>query len=219
MSRTRDELRWDRIAIGSIVAAFIITALLYQRLPDPLPTHFDLEGNPNGWMSRAAGAWGIPTFAFVLWGFMRFIVRVLPRSDQRRLSGGIVALVAMLTAVFVSAVHVIVLYVAVVPGVVVTRPIFLLMGFFFIALGLILPRVRRNPIIGVRTAWTLASDENWAKTNRVAGYTMVLGGLGAILAGALGGLVGGVLALVFFAGAAIIPVVYSLLHARRHDSG
>ena len=42
------------------------------------------------------------------------------------------------------------------------------LGALFVMLGLVMPRVRRNPWVGVRTPWTLASDENWARTHRFA---------------------------------------------------
>jgi len=220
--KERDTKRWDRLAVLSIVVALFATAMVYRRLPDPLPTHFDLEGNPNGWLPRAAGAWGIPAFTFLLWLFVRFVAKRLPPvgdDNKKRLAGSNIALVAMMTAMFVSAVHLIILYVALKPGVIVTKPVFALMGFFFIGLGLVLPRVRRNPIIGIRTPWTLTSDENWARTNRIAGYTMVFGGIAGGTAGSFGGITGGTLAIACFIIASIIPAVYSLVLARRHDPG
>jgi uncharacterized membrane protein len=80
------------------------------------------------------------------------------------------------------------------------------LGAFFVLLGLVLPRVRQNPWIGVRTPWTLASEENWAKTHRFAGYTMTLGG-GAACVAAIAGVP--MLGLVFILAGALAPVVYS----------
>jgi uncharacterized membrane protein len=208
---------WDGVALLSIAAAFVATWTVFDRLPDPLPTHFGLDGKPNGWMPRAYGAWGIPTFTILIWAFTRYIALVLPKKDKQRLTNGSMPLVAMLTAIFISAVHVVVLYVALVPNVDITRVIFVMMALFFIALGLIMPRLRRNPIIGIRTPWTLTNEENWARTHRVAGYSMVGGGLLGGLVALIGGPVGSLAALVCFLGSAIVPAVWSLLYARRQD--
>jgi hypothetical protein len=86
-----------------------------------------------------------------------------------------------------------------------------LYGAFFMLLGLVLPRVRRNPWIGVRTPWTLASDENWAKTHRFAGYTMTLGGGAAVVASMAGV---PALALAFILAGALAPAFYSWRIAR-----
>jgi uncharacterized membrane protein len=210
---------WDLVSIGSLAASALATVAVYERLPDPIATHFDLEGRANGWMPRAVGAWFVPVFGLALWALVRFLPRVLPGADRKRLAGPLVALFAALTTVFMAAVHGLLLYVAVVPGATLTRSVWLLTGALFVAMGLVLPRVRRNPILGVRTAWTLTSDENWARTHRVAGYTMVLGGVCAAAAGTLGGAAGGVVALSSLLAAGLVPVVYSLVIARRSDPG
>ena len=82
-----------------------------------------------------------------------------------------------------------------------------------------IPRIKRNPVMGVRTPWTLTSDENWARTQRVGGYSMVLGGVVAAVFGVLGGTAGGVVALVAIFVSALVPAAYSLVLARRQDQG
>jgi uncharacterized membrane protein len=85
----------------------------------------------------------------------------------------------------------------------------------WLALGLVLPRVRRNPFVGVRTPWSLASDENWAKTHWIAGHAFVLGAIVALAAVALGSPAVGVVCLV---APAVVPVIYSWRAARSgHD--
>ena len=55
------------------------------------------------------------------------------------------------------------------------------MGAFLFALSFVMPRIRRNPVIGIRVAWTLASDENWARTHRFASYTFAAAGVVALV--------------------------------------
>lgn len=209
--------RWDVLSLASIGGAAAASAALYSALPERVATHFDIHGNANGWMSRPWAATFMPAFALVLWAIIRLAPRVLPRADEKRLTPDIVALVAGLTAIFLAALHVVILRFAVAPGTDVTKAVFVLVGPFFIGLGLILPRVKRNPIIGVRTAWTLRSDENWARTQRVGGYAMVVAGLVSVLAGGLGGAAGAIVAILGLILAGIVPVVYSLVLARQVD--
>lgn len=209
--------RWDVTALASVGGAAAASVALYSELPERVAVHFDIHGNADGWMSRPWAATFLPAFALVLWALVRFAPRVLPRSDEKRLDSGIVALVASLTAVFMAAVHVVVLRVALGLGVSVTSTVLVLAGILFFAIGLVLPRVKRNPIIGIRTAWTLRSDENWARTQRVGGYSMVLAGLVSVIAGAAFGTAGSVLAVVGLVVAGIVPVVYSLVLARQLD--
>lgn len=211
--------RWDVLAVGALGGALLATGLVYDRLPDPMATHFDLHGNPNGWMSRPWGAWFVPALALGLWALVRLLPAVLPRTEKKRLaSSAAVPLVAALVAVFMAMVHLVILRVALVPGASVNRPVFLAIGALYVGLGLVMPRVKRNGLVGVRTPWTLGSDENWARTHRVAGYTMVVTGFLAGAAGAFGSATGAGLAIAFLLVGGLVPAVYSLVLARRLDS-
>jgi uncharacterized membrane protein len=210
--------RWDVAALLAIAGAFVVTVVLWDRLPERVPTHFDLHGTPNGWMSRFVAGVGMPTFALVLWAFVRLLPRFLPKSDTRAISEGTIGFVAALKAIFIAALHAIVLYAAVMPAVTVTTPTFLLAGLMFVALGLIMPRMRRNPLIGVRTPWTLRDEENWARTHRIAGYTMTAAGLTGAIAGAFGGGPGVLVATCAFILGGIVPAAYSFVLARRLDA-
>ena len=211
--------RMDGVSLGVIGLTAGLTALVYDRLPERLATHFDLEGNANGWMSRPMGAWFSPVLALGLWAFIRFVPRVLPSTERRRLGESAAALVAALITVFMAAVHVLILYVALVPGASMARVVWIVLGAFYVALGLVLPRIKRNALMGIRTPWTLTSDENWARTQRVGSYAMAGGGVLAALFGALGGPRGGVVALGFLLVSALVPAGYSLVLARRQDQG
>ena len=159
---------------------------------------------------------GQPTM--LLLAFMRGVGHVLPQGDKKRLSEQAVADVCALTTLFLGAVHALLLWYALTPGANITTPVIALMGLMWVALGLMLPRFRRNPIVGVRTPWTLTSDENWAKTQRFAGYSMVVGGLLGLVAGVVGGGPGVWIAIGAFMASALVPAGYSLVLARRAGS-
>jgi uncharacterized membrane protein len=82
-----------------------------------------------------------------------------------------------------------------------------------VLLGNMLGKVRRNFWLGVRTPWTLADDRVWYATHRMAGKTMVAGGvlaLGALLAG-----LAPMVAIGLVAAGALVPAGYSLVVYRR----
>ena len=211
--------RMDMVSLGVVGMGGALTAAVYERLPEQVATHFDLAGNANGWMSRAMAASFAPVMAVGLWAFLRLLPRLLPATERKRLGDGSASLMAALTVVFVMAAHLLILYRAVVPGASIARVIWLVLGAFYVAMGLVLPRIKRNALMGIRTPWTLTSDENWARTQRVGGYAMVAAGVLAALFGALGASTGGVVALVVLLLGAFVPAAYSLVLARRQDQG
>ena len=53
----------------------------------------------------------------------------------------------------------------------------LLLGMMFIIIGNYLPKARQNYTIGIKIPWTLANEENWNRTHRLAGYLWMICGI------------------------------------------
>jgi uncharacterized membrane protein len=70
-------------------------------------------------------------------------------------------------------------------------------------------RMRPNWFMGIRTPWTLSSEQVWRKTHRVGGYAFVAAGVVMAAAGLLRSGTFTVIALVATGAAAIVPIVYS----------
>jgi uncharacterized membrane protein len=91
------------------------------------------------------------------------------------------------------------------------------LGALFVLIGNQLGKSRSMFLIGIRTPWTLSSEDVWIKTHRLAGKLMVLGGLLLIVAAFLP-LPRGALAavtLTVLIAAVGVPLVYSFVLSRR----
>ena len=90
-----------------------------------------------------------------------------------------------------------------------------------LVIGNQLGKSRSMYLVGIRTPWTLASEEVWVRTHRLGGKLMVLAGL-AMIGAALLPLPSGLLWTVLIAAvilAAVVPIVYSYLLWRREQAG
>lgn len=52
-----------------------------------------------------------------------------------------------------------------------------LVGLILVVAGNILPRLRPNYAVGIRTRWTLADETVWMKTHRIGGYVLLVFGV------------------------------------------
>ncbi len=166
----------DTVALAIGGFAFAASASVYSRLPDQIVTHFDLAGHANGFSSRAFGAFFAPILMVALWALLRFAPgRISPQLDaaNRPAMRG----VALLTVMLLFALHVFTLAFALGHAIDMPLAIGLALASFLVVAGLLFPRLRRNPWAGVRVPWTMASEDNWARTHRFAGRLMVIGGL------------------------------------------
>jgi uncharacterized membrane protein len=202
----------DALSLTLIGGACASTLALYSKLPERFPTHFNVHGVANAWMSRSVGAFILPVAALVTWALVRLGAPLLPSAWRARLEESPAGLVVALVVGFLASLHGVVLYAVLTGASSLGMALNIVLGGFFVALGLVFPRLRRNPWIGVRTPWTLSSDENWARTHRVAGIAFCVGG-GLALVATLAGQ--GVTAIAFIITSSIVPAVYSFFLARR----
>jgi uncharacterized membrane protein len=196
----------DQLAAATWLGTTALTGALFGILPERVPTHFDLQGVADGTMTRNAGAWLVPGIALATWLLVRFGGQMLPADARARVRASPMDVVGASLMLLFSMLQCVVLYAATHRGQLVIGALGLGVGAFWAMMGLVLPRLRRNPCVGVRTPWTLASDENWAKTHRFAGYVFFGTGVLAALLVPLG-MPGLAVPLVLVS--AVTPVLYS----------
>ena len=207
MTRLRAPL--NAVSLVLVAMAIGVSAAIYARLPHLVPSHFNLHGQVDGWLPRAVGALLLPGIA----GVVLAVVHLATRGRRAEAVVAIDAVLFLVTALLV-ALHGVVLGAALFPAVNPAGPLVAVLCVFWGALSLLLPRLRRNPLAGIRTPWTLASDEVWARTHRFAGQ---LGFVAAVLAGAaaLAGLPALAIATIILS--ALLPAAYSYWIARDPD--
>ena len=189
----------------------LIGVLLWERLPEQVATHFDFEGNPNGWTSKEFTVFGIPLFLLVC----QWIAAAVTLSDpkHKNLSEKVFRMILWIVPM-ASLLLAIVCYGYELGYETSDRTIaFATMGVLFIVIGNYLPKCRQNYTIGIKIPWTLHDEENWNHTHRMAGYLWILGGL-LILANIF--LKWDWLFPIVLVVSVLVPTIYSYLYYRKN---
>ncbi|MBQ8057574.1 MAG: SdpI family protein [Ruminococcus sp.] len=50
-------------------------------------------------------------------------------------------------------------------------------GIVFIIIGNVVPKTKKNHFLGLRTKWSMSSEEAWKKSQRFGGYALIITGL------------------------------------------
>lgn len=208
--------RW--FGVLAILAAGVFTAVVYSRLPEQMPTHWNMSGEVDGWSSRFAGAIMLPLAGLGIWALLQWLPRIDPlRHNYEKFRGTYDTVISMIL-VFVAVAHVLVLGVALGWPLNAARALPIGIGTACILLGNVLPRARRNWLFGVRTPWTLSNDRVWERTHRMAGYLFVALGTALLITAALPLALPANAALVSIAVVAAITIVYSFVAWRQESS-
>jgi uncharacterized membrane protein len=209
--------RWLGTAVAAAMWAFALA--VYGRLPERLPSHWNLQGEVDGWMDKPWGVLMQPAIATALLGVMWLMPRIDPRranlerfADDRRL---LINLVIVFMAVLQAATY----GYALGWPVQVDRVILAAVGLLFVGLGNYLPRIRSNWHMGIRTPWTMDNERVWRATHRVGGRAFVGAGLAMALAALLPDPTRQWITGAAIAVAVALPLVYSYVAYRRDLSG
>ncbi len=201
-------LHWLRIVI--VIGMFTLGAYLYPSLPDRVPTHWNFAGVADGFSSRPFGAFLLPCIGLLILILFPVLQKLDPKAENYTSFQGTWEILQLSIIAFMAYVYVIQLIATFDPSqsAMVGRYIVFGVGALFVLLGNFMGKIRQNFFIGLRTPWTLSDPEVWAKSQRFAGWTFVLGGL-AIIVEAFFWRAVPVVFLVIVAGIVIASVGYS----------
>jgi uncharacterized membrane protein len=128
----------------------------------------------------------MPALSLAVWGVVRGAPLVLRGEARARALASPLAETALIVVALFAGLHVVMLDVALSGAPRAGRGLGFVLAGFSIALGLLLPKLRRNGFAGIRTPRSLSSDEVWQRTHRVGGALFVLAGVAGLAATALG---------------------------------
>ena len=164
------------LMIALLLAPFVYLAFIWDTLPAQIATHYDLQGHANGWMPKETSVLVISILSAVIYLLLRYLPAIDPKGKLQ--SSNFQKLRVIITLFFAAimgwlwymAAH---QFEARLPVV----TILALAGLTVAGIGNYLTTVKPNWFVGIRTPWTLESDEVWQKTHRLGGRLMVVGGL------------------------------------------
>ena len=191
----------------------LIGVIYWNRLPDVMATHFGTNNEANGFSSKAFAVFGLPAFLLAAHWLCALITARDPKKQN--ISPKMFTLVLWIVPVTSILVAAIEYPVNLGYQIDITFYMELLLGVLFVIIGNYLPKARQNYTIGIRIPWTLANEENWNRTHRLAGYLWMIGGILMIIA-CLSRLVPAEWLIGLFLIMALVPCIYSYwLHAKK----
>ena len=201
-----------------ILTMIVVATVFYNQLPETIPIHWNIQGEPDDFASKTWAAWLMPSIGLICLFLFPLLAKIDPHfknyKDFSRSFEVIQTLIIVLFAFFFFLQYYMILnpeqsYL--------TLPLILsAMGISFIVIGNYLGKVRQNFFVGLRTPWTLKDPEVWQKSQRLSGWTFVIGGLIFLLEAWLKFYFGFVFVMVILT-IVLVPTLYSyLLYRRKH---
>ncbi len=203
------------IVLVLIVAITVIGGLLWSRLPDPMASHWNVNDQVDGYTSRFWGIYLMPVMASGMLALFLLIPSIDPLKaniDRFRPTFNLFILLIILFLTYLWGLTMwwnlghtdFAMSLALLPA----------LGLLFVYIGVLLRKAKRNWFIGIRTPWTLSSDQVWDETHRIGSWLFIASGILA-LAGSLFGRYAFWFVFLPLMGSTIFLVIYSYVLYRR----
>ena len=193
-----------------LLLVLVVAAIFaYPHLPAQVPGHWNVYGQVDRYTSRAFAAFFYPLL--IIWLYLMTVM--MPLIDPKRKNyarfAGAYRLLRSALVVFLSGVWLI----TILTGLGYSIDVGMMMkgglGLLFLVIGNSMGQFRFNYFVGIRTPWTLASEQVWQTTHRFASRIWVLGSLLMLLGSPIPGLWGAI----FFIGMLLMmtlgPIIFS----------
>lgn len=174
------------LIITSIITLLPILAgiILWNQLPDQMPTHWNAAGEVDGWSSKPFAVFGLP---MILLG-IQWLCVIGTSADPKKAAHPekVLHLIFWMVPVLSVMMHAFTYAAALGKNVRIDLFVPVLLGLVFTIIGNYLPKCKQNYTIGIKIPWTLNSEENWNKTHRLSGRIWVVCGLTILFTGFFG---------------------------------
>ncbi|MHB9286263.1 SdpI family protein [Halobacteriales archaeon Cl-PHB] len=206
--------RRDLVGGGIVLVTVVVSALVYPDLPEEMAIHFGSSGEPNNFVARPLAVVSMPALSVALLALFDVLPRVDPLGENFAEFEAYYDLVVVLTVGVLAYVQILILGWNLGYDVPVTQAIVPLLAVVYYVVGVVVENAEQNWFVGIRTPWTLSSEEVWDRTHRRSGILFKLAGVVSLSALVYPQhfelLVIGPIAV-----AALLPTVYSYLVYRR----
>lgn len=169
------------LPIFVMLAAIAFSFYVYPSLPEQVPSHWNEHGEIDAYSGKTFAVFFFPGLTLGIYLLMIF----LPRLDPLRKNYPSFAVpyywIRTMLVIFLSSLYLFTLWTALGGDLNINYFILPAMSLLFIVIGALLPKIKKNYFVGIRTPWTLASEETWRRTHVFGGKLFILAGAVTLL--------------------------------------
>ena len=164
--------------ISFIIIAILVAVglVLLPQLPDQVPSHWNDQGQVDGYSSKLTGVLLMPGILLAT----LLLLLVVPSIDPRRANIAKFRpqynVFILCFVLFLAYLYILTLLAGLGIKFDMNRMLVPALGLLFIFVGSMVRHAKRNYMIGIRTPWTLHSNVVWDQTHKVGGIAFMIAG-------------------------------------------
>ncbi len=212
----KDEKGKWLIMVVTAVIPLLVTAVLFNRLPDLIPMHWDVNGQIDAYYPKFPWAFMAPVIGILIVLFMDILPKLDPKRENYDKFKSQYQYIKIFMLLFFVVIQFITISVSLGAAFIkVDMIIKLMVGIMFIFIGNLMPKLKHNYFVGIKTPWTIANESVWLKSHRHGGFIWFATGFALF---GLAFIPGSISAAIYFSLiliASFEPIIYSYLCFRK----
>lgn len=160
-----------------VVVTSLAALYFYSQFPAQVATHWNFAGEPDAYGGRVGAAFGFAALVPALYALLMLFPYLDPKRERYAEFRGVYLgfrglLMAVMLVIYLAAGLWNLGY-----PVRINYVVPLVIGLLFLFIGNYMAKLKPNWFMGIRTPWTLSSENVWNRTHRVGGWAFVIFGL------------------------------------------
>lgn len=222
----------DSIVHDLVIAAvpFLVYASIYRSLPSEIPVHYSFDGIADRFASKlsveALFLCSLGYCGCLLGGLLRKMVLAMEKTQENsntQTTAKLMTYNQTFLTIFFSALSLYFIFMMLQNSIpdtfFILRTGYLVLSFLFIIIGNYLPKLKKNPVSGVKTKYSQSSDDAWMKSQRFGGRLLAIGGSASLVVCLIPGVSAKravILSTVMFGLVILGLLVFSVVKGRKH---
>lgn len=164
-----------------IIISFSIGIYLYPLAPDRMASHWNIQGEVDGYMGKFWGLFLMPIISLIMFLVFLLIPKIDPLKENIKKFKKYFDRFILLIILFLFYTYTLTILWSADIKFNMSQLMTPVIGILFFYSGVLIEKSKRNWFVGIRTPWTLSNDKVWDKTHKLGGKLFKISGIIAVL--------------------------------------
>lgn len=162
----------------------VIVLIVLPHLPEKIPAHYGFDNQVDRWGSKYESLL-FPVVSIFMGYFLLGMAKLAAKKEEHGENNkNVTIIVGILVLILLNALNVYSLYTSLnkvenlsLVSLDIGQLVFGIIGMLMIVTGNLMPKLRMNSMIGLRTHWSMKNEATWKKSQHIGGISFILGGI------------------------------------------
>ena len=162
----------------------VVALIALPNLPEKIPAHYGFDNQVDRWGSKYETLL-FPVISLLMGYFLLGMAKLAAKKEEHGENNkNVTIIVGILVLILFNALNVYSLYTSFnkvenlsFVSLDISQLVFGIIGILMIVTGNIMPKLRMNSTIGLRTHWSMKNEVTWKKSQHIGGISFIIGGI------------------------------------------